>query len=134
MPRLANANANRVDNSGGLHPQRGGQVLRIKAGTLVDVDKVQPAGLVHNADFTGARIAHRPVGQLQNFRASMCVDGNCACDDLCHLSNLSCYVMDAKGQSRPQKRPLQFPFLAPQHAAMPTGIPSARREIAANVA
>jgi hypothetical protein len=62
--QVRDALAHRLDDAGAFHAQRQRQRAGVQAGALVDVDEVQAAGVVADADLARAGLAHRQVDQL----------------------------------------------------------------------
>jgi hypothetical protein len=63
--------AHGLDDAGTFHAQRERQRVLVQARALVDVDVVQPRGVVADADLARARLAHRQVDELQLFGATV---------------------------------------------------------------
>jgi hypothetical protein len=63
--------AHRFHHAGAFHAQRQRQRVLVQAGALVDVDEVQPAGVVADADLARAGLAHGHVDQLQLLGAAV---------------------------------------------------------------
>ncbi len=67
---MRDALAYRLDDARALHAQIQRHRQRIDAAALVDVDEVDAAGLMPDANLTGARLAHLDIDQLHQFRAA----------------------------------------------------------------
>mmetsp|Transcript_885 Transcript_885/g.2059 ORF Transcript_885/g.2059 Transcript_885/m.2059 type:complete len:345 (-) Transcript_885:1610-2644(-) len=73
-PQVADALAHRLDDARPFHAQAGRQRQRIGAVAVIDVDVVQPAGVVADADLARAGLAHLDVHPLQLLRAARGLD------------------------------------------------------------
>ena len=76
--------AHGFNNACTLHAQRQGQGIGIKARALVDINEVQAASLVRNADFARPRLAHGQVHPVHLLGATVGGDLN-GFAALCHV-------------------------------------------------
>ena len=80
--------AHGFNNACTLHAQRQGQGVGIQPRALVDVNEVQAASLVRNADFAGPGFAHGQVHPVHLFGATIGGD----LDGLAGLCHVQCPV------------------------------------------
>jgi len=66
--QMAHTRAHRLDDARALHPKRVGQGQRVEPGAVVDVDEVEPEGMMADADLAWAGIADLELGEFQHLR------------------------------------------------------------------
>jgi hypothetical protein len=75
--QVRDALAHRLDHTGAFHAQGQGQRVGVQTRALIDIDEVQPAGVVADPDFAGARRADLEVYHLHRFGAAVLLDLDC---------------------------------------------------------
>jgi hypothetical protein len=76
--QVGHALSYRLDHAGSFHAQLQWHLHGIQAAALIDVNEIQPHGLVADADFTRTRVTHQDLDKLKFFGAAVFgdVDGS----------------------------------------------------------
>ncbi|EKD99153.1 MAG: hypothetical protein ACD_23C00103G0001, partial [uncultured bacterium] len=73
---MRHALAHRFHHASGFHTELLRQRHRVQAAALVDINKVQPHGMVADANLARAGLAHRHIHQLELLGTTVLVNAN----------------------------------------------------------